>query len=398
MLKSLKRITYYVDDIEKAKDWYNSVLNIQPLLDTPFAKIYNIGKCSLSLTKSKAPTNEAINGIDVYWEVDDIESAFEKFVQHGAQVKTPIKQVFNIRIAQVIDPYGNIIGLTGDLLDKEDRTVEKKPSETAQSVAFCRAAAFEEKRTEFKGPDYLAKLFVTDDAQKILQEDNSRNWAIQNLVTSPLYGYLIARTAFIDSIFKNACENDIPQIVFLGAGYDTRSYRFIDNLKSTKIFELDINTTQQKKIEILKNNKITVPKSLSFIPINFKAEDIYDVLSKAGYNSNRKTLFIWEGVTYYLTKEDVEKTLNTIQKHSSEGSIICFDYMTQKIESTNPSEPFQYWIAKDKICDLLSDYGLKIDEHVDSTEMTKRYLTLHDGTIAESILPFFCLVKAFVVK
>ena len=55
MFKSLKRITYFVDDIEKAKHWYNSVLDIQPIFDTPFAKIYNIDNCSLSLAKSETP-------------------------------------------------------------------------------------------------------------------------------------------------------------------------------------------------------------------------------------------------------------------------------------------------------------------------------------------------------
>ena len=397
MLKSLKRVVYYVDDIEKAKEWYNSVLNTQPFLELPLAKIYRIGDCSLSLAKSGTQIDRANNGIELYWEVDDIDSAFKKFVQHGAQVKTPIKHILNIQLAQLIDPFGNIIGLTSEQLHEEERTVEKKPSETALSVAFCRAVANKEKRTEIKGPDYLAELFITEDSQKILRDDNSIMLTKQNIITSPFYGYITSRTAFIDSIFKNSCEDEIPQIVFLGAGYDTRSYRFIDSLKNTKIFELDIETTQQRKIEILKNNKIDIPDSLSFVPINFKTENIYDVLQKAGYESSKKTLFIWEGVIYYLKKEDVEKTLNLIQKYSPKGSILCFDYLTDQLSSINPSEPFQFWIAKEKIGELLSSYGLKIDEHIDSTEMTKKYLTLEDGTIAEGIISLFCFVKAVVI-
>ena len=397
MLKSLKRITYFVDDIEKAKQWYNTVLDNSPIFDSPFAVIYNIGNCSLSLAKAMNLLTEPNERMDVYWEVDDIDAAFEKFTKEGAQVKTPIKQVLNIRIAQLIDPFGNIIGLTGEPLTGEDKSVEKKPSETAQTVAFCRALASKEKRTVIKGPDNLAELFLNDERKKILHNEDSVKWAIHNLVTSPLYGYFISRTAYLDSIFKNACKDDIPQIVFLGAGYDTRAYRYIDKLKSSKVFELDIITTQQNKKEILQNSKIAIPKTLRFVPINFKSENIHDVLSKAGYDSNKKTLFIWEGVTYYLTKEEVEKTLNSIQKYSSKGSILCFDYMTEKLQSINPSEPFQFWIAKDKIGDMLSKYEMKIDEHIDSTEMTKRYLTLQDGTLAEDILSSFCFIKALVV-
>ncbi len=398
MFKSLKRITYYVDDIEKAKLWYNSVLDIHPIFDTPFAKIYNIGDCSLSLTQPQTPMKDVVNRMDVYWEVDDIDSAFEKFIKQGAQIKTPIKQVLNIRIAQLIDPFGNVIGLTGSVLDKEERTVEKQPSETALSVAFCRALASKESRKKVQGPDYLAELFLKDEAKKILQNDDSRKWAIHNVVTSPLYGYFIARTAFIDNIFENAINDDIPQIVFLGAGYDTRSYRFIKQLKSTVIFELDINTTQQRKTEILKKNKIDIPNSLSFVPINFNTDEIADVLSKAGYDKTKKTLFIWEGVTYYLTKEKIKKTLDFIQNYSPAQSILCFDYMTDKLASINPSEPFKFWAKKEHMQEILTNYGIMIKEQVDAAEMTKRYLTLEDGTIAEGILMSFCLVKASVER
>jgi len=38
--------------------------------------------------------------------------------------------------------------------------------------------------------------------------------------------YVLARTAFFDKVFKDALNNKIPQIVLLGAGYDTRPYRF----------------------------------------------------------------------------------------------------------------------------------------------------------------------------
>jgi methyltransferase (TIGR00027 family) len=394
MFKSLKRVTYFVDDIEKAKQWYNTVLDMQPLFDTPFAKIYNIGNCSLSLAKGMDPLLNSNERIHVYWEVDDIDSEFDKIVQLGARVHTPIKHVLNTRIAQLIDPFGNMIGLTGEISKQEERAVEKQPSETAHSVAFCRALASKEN----KGPDYLAELFLDGDAIKVLQDDNSRKWAIQNLVTSPLYGYFIARTVFIDSIFQKACEDNIPQIVFLGAGYDTRSYRFIDQLKSTKIFEMDIKTTQQRKVETLRKNNIDIPGSLSFIPINFKTDNIYNFLCKAGYDSNKKTLFIWEGVIYYLTKKEVENTLDFLQKYSSAGSLLCFDYMTEKLESINPAEPFQFFNKKEEMEEMLLNYGIKIAEHVDSTEMKKRYLTLQDGTIVESILPSFCFIKAFIEK
>ena len=398
MLKSLKRIVYYSDDIEKAKDWYNKALNSQPLFDSPFAVIYTVGTCSLSIAKKEKESDEPYEKPEVYWEVDDIDSTIKTFVENGAQVYAPIRQVLNIRIAKLIDPFGNIIGLSGDMPRQSERTVEKEASSTAMSVAFCRALVSKETRDELKGPDYLAEIFLTDESKKFLKDETSRTWAIQNLVTSPLYGYFIARTAYIDSVFLAACNENIPQIVFLGAGYDTRAYRFIDNIKETKIFELDIATTQGKKINSLKENKIPIPPTLSYASINFKNEKIEDALQNIGYDTKKKTLFIWEGVSYYLAKESVESTLQFLQKHSYVGSILCFDYMIHKVESINAAEPFLFWASKNEMQELLSKYGFSITEHLDSSEMQSRYLTLNNGTVAEKCLPFMNFINAINKK
>jgi catechol-2,3-dioxygenase len=40
MFKSLKSITYHVFDLDEAGKWYESILNIQPILNTPFVIIF----------------------------------------------------------------------------------------------------------------------------------------------------------------------------------------------------------------------------------------------------------------------------------------------------------------------------------------------------------------------
>lgn len=85
MLKSLKRVTYCVDDVEKAKHWYQSILGVDPVFESPFAVVYKIGNSSMSLVKAMSPLIESGQRMDVYWEVDDIDFAVETFIQHGAQ-------------------------------------------------------------------------------------------------------------------------------------------------------------------------------------------------------------------------------------------------------------------------------------------------------------------------
>ena len=76
----------------------------------------------------------------------------------------------------------------------------------------------------------------------------------------------MARTAFFDSIFRDALNQNIPQIVIIGAGYDTRAYRFAKSNKAT-------NT-----------------------------------------ENNKRTLFVLEGVSYYLEPESVAATLEMVSQ------------------------------------------------------------------------------------
>ncbi len=122
---------------------------------------------------------------------------------------------------------------------------------------------------------------------------------------------------------EQALRDNFFQIVFLCAGYDTRPCRFKDLIKDTRIFELDIHTTQQHKIKLLHQNNISIPEQLTFVSINFITETLEDVLLKAGYKKNQKNLFIVEGVTYFLSSKAVDDTFNFIKSSSSVGSTVC---------------------------------------------------------------------------
>lgn len=398
MFKSIKRIIYKATEIEEAKLWYIKLLNIQPVLDTPFLVIFKIGECTLSLAKSNSASSVNVESSETYWEVDDIDLAYQKLVELGAKVHTSIKEVLNIRIAKVIDPFGNMVCITGSQQDAQERTIEKKPSETAMIAAFARAVSAKEDRLQIKGPDYLAELFLTDEGKKPLSDIASRRWAIQNLITPPLYGYFICRTAYIDSIYKKALSENFSQIVFLGAGYDTRAYRFKNANSNIRIFEMDAASTQNRKIEVLKHANIDIPEQVSFISINFMNENFAAALIKSGFVKSAKTLFIWEGVTFYLYEEAIRNTLDLINKLAPLGSIICFDYMTAKVDSVYQSEPFLFWIKPNELSVFMSTFGIDIIEHFHPEELGKKFLTLENGELAEKTLPFFSIVTGIITR
>jgi methyltransferase (TIGR00027 family) len=125
--------------------------------------------------------------------------------------------------------------------------------------------------------------------------------------------YIVARTKYFDDLFKQALADNIPQVVFLGAGYDTRSIRFKDSVRETKIFELDVPTTQKQKKDLLLKAGISVPEQLSFVLINFNKESMQNVLSKAGYDKSQKVFSFGKGLQITFLKKP-SKTHSALSK------------------------------------------------------------------------------------
>lgn len=394
MFTSLKRIAYHVSDLDAATAWYAGILGKEPVFRAPFASIFVIGECSLSLARDPAARADGASATEVYWEVPDVDGAYRRLLEAGAAARMPVREVMNICIAQVTDPFGNVLGITGPPLDLQKRSVEDRPSATAMTVAFCRALAARDEREGITGPDTLAEIFLSDEGKGRLRDAATREWAIRNLVTVPLYGYFIARTAYFDGIFRAALGNGPRQIVLLGAGYDTRSWRFRDHLAHTRVFELDIASTQESKRAALRRAGIGIPPQVTLVRIDFTTEDLEHVLVNAGYDPSVQTLFLWEGVTYYLTEEAVNSTLRFVHRNSPRGSRLCFDHLTEKLGSINPAEPFLFWKHPLQMKEMLSGRGFKVLEELDAEGMERRYLTLPDGTLAARALPLFRFIHA----
>jgi len=408
MFKGLRGITYKVSDIEKAKNWYSKVFDTKPTLDTSFAVLFSIGNSALALIPNKNATPKNDDSVIAYWEVDDIDYEYKRLLQLGATVHTEIGIVFNSRRAIVIDPFGNILGIRTMSVDAKEQSVEEQPSQTAMQVASARARAALEEREEIRGHDYLAEIFLPEERKAFLKEPVVKK--MTNRIPG-MYEYVIARTTYFDSIVEQALRENIPQIVFLGAGYDSRPYRFKDLIKDTRIFELDIHTTQQHKMKLLHQNNIPIPEQLTFVSINFNTETLEDVLFKAGYKKDHKNLFIWEGVTYYLLPNVVDDTLSFIKSTSSVGSTVCFDYGSfwpemlnaygvkeagEFMRINNPGEPTRFGIERGKIGPFLSDRGYKIIDHLTAEDMERKFLTLRDGSLAGKVLSFLCFAHASI--
>jgi methyltransferase (TIGR00027 family) len=275
----------------------------------------------------------------------------------------------------------------------KEMSVETQPSCTATVAVIQRALAAEDEREEIKGADYLAKSFLPPEfARELLNDSEFRS----SLAMPPTYGFITARTAYFDQIFRKSLSEGVAQIVLFGAGYDSRAYRYRQFIRNTRIFEIDIHTTQQNKLAMLKEAQIDIPPKVSFIPVDFHSDNLKDTLVNAGFDRILRTLFIWEGVSYYLSEEAVDRILRFVHAYSPIGSTICFDYLTERAEWENEDEPFRFWIEPEKIEAFLSYRGLTIIEHIEPKEIERRYLTLRNGSLAEETWSQVSFVRAVV--
>jgi methyltransferase (TIGR00027 family) len=292
-----------------------------------------------------------------------------------------------------------------------ERKIEREGSSTAGYTCFSRACATREQDERFRGPDYLAEIFMPPIPNILLNVPFLRKLCMRKLFPSGIYEYVTARTQLLDDVFVDALERGFLQIVLLGAGMDTRAFRFQEKNRGTTIFDLDIHATQRYKREVLERKKIALPTELVFAPIDFNKQRLADVLKQAGYRDRQQTLFLWEGVTMYLEAEAVDGTLGLICSSAAEGSIVAFDYVRASVlryENTlygekdirgtvaRAEEGWIFGIEDGMIKRFLAERGFKLLSHYMPSDLEAAYLTAEDGTKLGRINETHCIVIAEV--
>jgi len=204
-----------------------------------------------------------------------------------------------------------------------------KASQTAEIMARHRAGELQFPENQRICNDPYAIHFVNEKVKKAMKKPLRslliRLWV--NLMYPGVHYAVVTRVRYIDDCVKKCHANGLQQMVIIGAGYDTRAYRF-DGLSDTvRVFELDHPATQSVKKEKLAEIFDPLPQHVTHIPIQLDRDRISDKLSQGGYDPSKKTLFIMEGLLMYLPPPFVDKILAFITTASGPGSWVTFDYL-----------------------------------------------------------------------
>jgi methyltransferase (TIGR00027 family) len=203
----------------------------------------------------------------------------------------------------------------------------------------------------------------------------------------PLQHQTAVRSTFVDAAMENYLPG-VGQFVVLGAGYDTRTAQLQDNNR-IRCFEVDLPKTQQLKLRLLRQCGVDT-SGVTFVSANLSTDDWLDNLVKAGFEPRKPAFFLWEGVTYYLSRAAMEKTFRAIATIAP-GSVVVFDYGTDAVNKIHRKplghfhkavlklvrESQTFWIpseppVKETVAALMDSYGLSLREHLGWGQETKR--------------------------
>lgn len=284
-------------------------------------------------------------------------------------------------------------------------------SKTAIWVAAGRAVGAREPDRHARNPDYLAEQLLGDPSKlgldhpvvhalRLNYDEALQDSEVVNTVRS-----MTVRTRFIDEALEREIDSGATQLVILGAGYDSHAYRFQDRLASALIFEVDRPAMQALKRQRVNEVLGGPPSNLTYVGTDFQDEDLVGVLNRHGYDQSRRTFFIMEGVSMYLSEVSLKETLRFAAVHAP-GSAIVFDFVYgtlidllnqidlnkipppakqvfKRFQDTTRGEPWVFGFPLDGEREYLAGLGLKLREvlPIGGDESIRRYLTRADGSV-----------------
>jgi methyltransferase (TIGR00027 family) len=199
--------------------------------------------------------------------------------------------------------------------------VRDGPSLTAQRVAVSRAAHQILDHPPLLEDPIAARIVGT----AAVEEIRAHPLRFSAPLARYLRAFVAARSRVAEDALAQSLGRGVRQYVILGAGLDTFAYRNPHPAALLRVFEVDHPATQAWKRQQLHAGGIALPEALSFVPVDFEADMLAERLTSNGWRADEPSFFSWLGVTMYLTREAVMRTLGYLASLPGGGGVV-FDY------------------------------------------------------------------------
>ncbi|MET9927990.1 MULTISPECIES: SAM-dependent methyltransferase [unclassified Streptomyces] len=207
-------------------------------------------------------------------------------------------------------------------------------SYTAQWMAAARAQESEREDALFTDP--LARDLAAPRGFEL----------IERYVGGGVLPFISIRTRFLDDAIKEiVAGSGIQQVVLIAAGMDTRAFR-LDWPDGTELYEVDhaaLIAEKRRRLDALGAEPRTDRREVS---ADLTTEWLPD-LEAAGFDRGRPTLWVAEGLTFFLTEEQAGGLLRLLASASAPGSHLAFDMLGRAMLRSPFSKRFLDALAAD---------------------------------------------------
>jgi methyltransferase (TIGR00027 family) len=231
---------------------------------------------------------------------------------------------------------------------------------TATMVAAARAMAtkvdnaliddpFAEPLVRAVGVDFFTRWASGELDVADVDQDNA-SWGLQ-LMTD----MMAARTRYFDEFFHDATRAGIRQGVILASGLDARGYR-LHWAAETKVFEIDQPQVIEFKTTTLAALGAAPTTDLRFVPIDLR-QDWPDALRQSGFDADRPTAWIAEGLLAFLPPDAQDRLFDEITALSAPGSRLATETFgnTPELDAAQAEEAMRTFVQRWR------DHGLDVD-------------------------------------
>jgi methyltransferase (TIGR00027 family) len=229
---------------------------------------------------------------------------------------------------------------------------------------------------------FFMRTFVS-----LARQNPFRDWMVRATEKdSPgIWGGMMCRKRYIDEKVAGSISG-IDAVVNLGAGFDTRAYR-LHSISDIPVWEVDQpENIRTKKARLLKMLG-AVPSHVRLVEADFDSGDLGAVLGSHGYSTDKRTFFIWEAVTQYLTEKGIRATFDFLAE-AERGSRLAFTYILREFLDGKAmygwNKAYKRFVKNDEIWifgmdpglwpPFLKEYGWQAIEDVGYDELAEKYV------------------------
>ncbi len=184
------------------------------------------------------------------------------------------------------------------------------------------------------------------------------------------FDYNAIRTRFFDEYLLSAMKDGgFTQVVLAAAGMDTRAYR-LPWPDKVEIFELDREAVLEAKESVLGDVPVHPNVTRHVVGADLLSSDWTESLSKAGYRPDEPSVWLLEGLLYYVTEEDARRVMASVRDASAPGSLVAADLVSATALTAPAVKPllevFERWgcpwlFGHDEPEQFFAEYGIKAE-------------------------------------